>query len=55
MDAFGDPSIQHWWGQVANILIKFHLSETNGSCQARTWTAYLTDGDTNYYANFPPS
>ena len=32
-------------GPVINMLIEFHLSEINGSCRARTWTACLKDGD----------
>ena len=30
-------------GRVDNILIEFHLSKTNGSCRARTWTTRLAD------------
>ena len=30
-------------GQVRNVLIEFQLSETNGSCQAQTWTDHLTE------------
>ena len=37
-------------GRVDNILVEFYLSETNGSCQAQTWMALLTDGDANHYA-----
>ena len=36
--------------QVNYMLIESHLSETNGSYRARTWTARLTDRDTNHYA-----
>ena len=41
-------------GEVHNILLAYHLSETNGSYQARTWTARLTDRDANHYAISPP-
>ena len=44
--AFGEP--------VHDILIEFHLSEKSGLCQAQTWMAHLTDGDTNHYAIPPP-
>ena len=37
-------------GQLDDMLVKFHLSETNGLCQARTWTTRLTDGDADHYA-----
>ena len=35
-------------GQVDNILVEFHLSETKGSYQAQTRTTQLTDRDTNH-------
>ena len=40
-------SRRHWWGEVDNMLVELHLSETNGPCLARTWTTRLTDGDAN--------
>ena len=45
-------SRRHWSGQVDNMLIDFHLSETNGLCRAQTWAPRLTDA--NYYAISPP-
>ena len=36
------------------MLVDFHLSVTNGSYQARTWTARFTDEDANHYAISPP-
>ena len=41
-------------GGVDNILEQLHLSETNRSCQARTWMARLTDGEANRCAISPP-
>ena len=37
-------------GQIDNILVEFHLLETNRLCWTQSWTASLTDGDDNYYA-----
>ena len=37
-------------GQVDNMLVEFHLSETDVSCWAQTWTARLTDGKANHKA-----
>ena len=54
MDGLRWTSRRHWWGQVNNTLITFHLSETSGFCQARTWTTRLTDRDANHYAISPP-
>ena len=31
------------------MLVEFHLSETNGLCRARTWTAHMADRDANNY------
>ena len=52
--AFDEPVGNTRWGQVYNMPTEFHLSETNGSCRARTWTACLTDREVNHYAIFPP-
>ena len=54
MDGLCWTSRRHWWEQFNNTLIEFHLSETSGSCWARTWTACLTDRDTNHCAISPP-
>ena len=51
--AFGEPVLGTSWGQVDNILIEFHLSETSRLCRARTWMACLSDGDANHYAKPP--
>ena len=51
--AFGEPVVGTGGGQVDNILIKFHLSETNRSCWAQTWMACLRDGNANQYAISP--
>ena len=50
MDCLYWTTRQHWWEQVDNMLVDLHLSETNGSSWARTWTARLTDVDAKYYA-----
>ena len=34
--------------QVDNMPVDFHLSETNGSCWARTWVACMTEDGNNY-------
>ena len=47
-------SRRHWWKQVNNTVIEFHLSETSRSCQARTRTTHLTDRDANDCAISPP-
>ena len=36
--------------QVANTLVKLHLSETCGWYRAQTCMAHLTDRDATYYA-----
>ena len=36
------------------MLVDLHLSETNRSCQARTWMACVTHEDANRYANSSP-
>ena len=41
-------------GRIDNILVEFHLSETDESCWARTWMARLTDREANHYAISPP-
>ena len=40
-------------GRVDNILVELHLSETNGSCRARTLRARLIGRDANHYAISP--
>ena len=40
-------------GEVDNIQVAFHLSETNGSYWSRTWTARVTDEYANHYAISP--
>ena len=37
-------------GQIDNMLIEFHISETYGSCPARTRTPRVTDGDSNHHS-----
>ena len=47
-------SRQQWWERVNNTVVESHLSVTNGSIRARTWTARLTDRDANDYTTSPP-
>ena len=47
-------SCQHWWEQVNDTVIEFHLSETSGLRRARTWIAGLVDRDANDCAISPP-
>ena len=35
-------------------LVELHLSETNESCQAQTWTTCCTNSDANQYAIYLP-
>ena len=37
-------------GEVDNILVAFHLSETNGLCWSQTWMVCMTDEDANHPA-----
>ena len=49
---FGE-SVVSTGGDINSMLVEFHLSETNGSSQSRTWTARVTDGDPKHYAISP--
>ena len=51
--SFGE-SVVGTGGEIDNMLIEFHLSETNRLCWARTWTVCLTDGYVNHCAISPP-
>ena len=50
MDHLFLTSRRHWWGQVDNMLVDLHLSDTNGLSRARAWIARFTDRDVNRYA-----
>ena len=50
--AFGEPVIGT--GGDKSKAEEFHLSETNGSYRARTWTTRITDRDVNHYVIFLP-
>ena len=47
MDGLFLTSRRHWWDQVNNTVIEFHLSETSGLSRARTRIARLIDRDAN--------
>ena len=54
MDGLFLTSRQHWWEQVNNTVIEFHLSVTSGSRWARTRIARLTNRDANHCAILLP-
>ena len=54
MDSLFLTSRRHWWEQVNNTVIEFHLSMTSGSSWERTRSARLIDRDSNDCAISPP-
>ena len=41
-------------GQIDNMPLQYHLSETSGLFKTQTWKAHLTDGDADHCAICPP-
>ena len=54
MDGLFLTSRRHWWEQVNNTVIEFHLSITSSSRRVRTRIALLVDRDAKDCAISPP-